>query len=265
MADTRRHEDWRWRDAEHRAGGRRYPQTESGRADYDERYPDDLPGGYRETDNRDYGAPDYQGERYPRYGRAGMQRGSEGSSGRSGWGRHHDEPYGGRSTSPYTCRYGDWEGGGYTTDPYQRPSRYPGRVGEGGYGGRERNFMDKAGDEVSSWFGDDEAAERRDMDRRRAGHYGRGPRGYKRSDARIAEDVNDELTDDWRLDASDIEVSVAEGEVTLSGTVHSREDKRLAEDLADNVSGVRNVQNNLRVEPQQSGGLGSGSITAGGG
>ncbi|GLQ54744.1 hypothetical protein GCM10010862_20030 [Devosia nitrariae] len=36
--------------------------------------------------------------------------------------------------------------------------------------------------------------------------------------------------------------------MTLNGSVHSREDKRRAEDLADDVSGVRNVQNNLRVE-----------------
>ncbi|MFC0008345.1 BON domain-containing protein [Devosia nitrariae] len=43
-------------------------------------------------------------------------------------------------------------------------------------------------------------------------------------------------------------VNVRDGEVTLNGSVHSREDKRRAEDLADDVSGVRNVQNNLRVE-----------------
>jgi sensor histidine kinase regulating citrate/malate metabolism len=50
------------------------------------------------------------------------------------------------------------------------------------------------------------------------------------------------------LDASNITVAVSGGEVTLDGTVYSREDKRRAEDLADNVSGVRHVQNNLRVQ-----------------
>ncbi|WOS65816.1 BON domain-containing protein [Sinorhizobium fredii] len=79
------------------------------------------------------------------------------------------------------------------------------------------------------------------------GFRGKGPRGYKRSDARIAEDVNDRLTEDPWLDASDIEVSLAGGEVTLAGFVATRHDKRRAEDCADTVSGVRHVQNNLRV------------------
>ena len=76
---------------------------------------------------------------------------------------------------------------------------------------------------------------------------GRGPRGYKRSDERIREDVNDRLSDDHFLDASDIEVSVSNGEVTLSGTVNSRADKRRAEDIAESVSAVTHVQNSLRV------------------
>jgi BON domain len=79
-------------------------------------------------------------------------------------------------------------------------------------------------------------------------HRGRGPRGYKRSDARIEEDVNDRLTDDDSVDASDIEVSVSDSEVTLGGTVSDRGMKRRAEDIAESVSGVTHVQNNLRVK-----------------
>ncbi|WP_054313524.1 BON domain-containing protein [Mesorhizobium sp. 1M-11] len=105
-----------------------------------------------------------------------------------------------------------------------------------------RDFLDRASDEVSSWFGDEDAAQRRRTD-----HRGRGPKGYTRSDDRIAEDLNDRLTDDWFLDASDIEVSVKASEVTLDGEVTSRSDKRRAEDIADDVSGVINVQNNLRI------------------
>jgi osmotically-inducible protein OsmY len=41
---------------------------------------------------------------------------------------------------------------------------------------------------------------------------------------------------------------VKDGEVTLSGTVVSRGLKYRAEDLAELASGVRHVQNNLRVE-----------------
>lgn len=78
-------------------------------------------------------------------------------------------------------------------------------------------------------------------------HRGKGPKGYTRSDTRIEEDVNDCLTEDPNIDASTIEVAVKGGEVTLSGTVARREDKRRAEDAVERVSGVHHVQNNLRV------------------
>ena len=72
----------------------------------------------------------------------------------------------------------------------------------------------------------------------------------------MTEDVNQRLSDDRHVDASDIEVTVADGEVTLNGNVDSREAKRHAEDCCDAVSGVSHVQNNLRVrkstEPSQS-------------
>jgi hypothetical protein len=81
-----------------------------------------------------------------------------------------------------------------------------------------------------------------------AGSYaGRGPKGYRRSDDRIREDICDRLTDDPHVDASEMEVAVQNGEVMLSGAVRSREDKRRAEDLAENIPGVREVHNNLRV------------------
>lgn len=119
----------------------------------------------------------------------------------------------------------------------------------GGYGrsGRERDnergFIERAGDEVASWFGNEEAARRREMDN----HRGKGPKGYRRSDARILEDVNDRLADDPAIDASDIEVIVKDAEVTLSGHVTDRWEKRRAEDCAERASGVTHVQNNLRV------------------
>jgi hypothetical protein len=80
-------------------------------------------------------------------------------------------------------------------------------------------------------------------------HRGKGPKGYVRGDERILEEVCDRLTEDDRLDACDIEVKVDAGEVTLNGQVKSREDKRRAEDVAESVSGVRHLQNNLRVRP----------------
>jgi osmotically-inducible protein OsmY len=183
---------------------------------------------------------------------------------------------------------------------------------------RERNRrgpIERAGDEVRSWFGDHEAARRRRLDETRgerdrswtdrerhpvertwdrtretvrdmtdrdrdgrrglsewndedrpttSTHYesvnrsyerdwdapdyrGRGPRGYQRSDARMFEDICDRLTVDPRIDASDVEVEVKAAEVTLRGSVRSRDEKRYAEDVVEHVMGVRDVNNHLKV------------------
>jgi len=80
----------------------------------------------------------------------------------------------------------------------------------------------------------------------------RGPKGYKRSDDRIREDVSDRLGDHEYLDCSEVEVTVANGEVTLTGTVRTRQEKFLAEEIADDVSGVHDVHNQLRVKREQS-------------
>ncbi len=77
---------------------------------------------------------------------------------------------------------------------------------------------------------------------------GRGPKGYRRSDERILEEINERLTQDPDLDASEIEVQVTNCEVTLQGTVENRQAKRRAEDLAESISGVHDVQNQIRVK-----------------
>ncbi|QFU17256.1 BON domain-containing protein [Microvirga thermotolerans] len=177
-----------------------------------------------------------------------------------------------RGLSGYGIDYGrDWDEHGYRSS-YEDRDRY----GSGFFGrgsrdyGEERGFLERAGDEIRSWFGDEEADRRRDMDVRRAEQHfrGRGPKGYQRSDERIREDVNDRLTDDPHIDASEIEVGVSNREVTLNGTVQSRFEKRHAEDIAESVSGVVHVQNNLRVrqgvESGGMGGLSSGTGTVGG-
>jgi osmotically-inducible protein OsmY len=79
-------------------------------------------------------------------------------------------------------------------------------------------------------------------------HAGKGPKGWKRSDERIAEEVNQRLTDHPYVDPSGIEVAVQDGEVTLTGVVDERRAKRLAEDIAASVSGVRDVHNRLRLQ-----------------
>jgi osmotically-inducible protein OsmY len=85
------------------------------------------------------------------------------------------------------------------------------------------------------------------------GRYsGRGPKGYQRSDERIKEDISEHLTHHGEIDASEIEIQVQNGEVTLTGTVDHRQAKRLAEDVAERVSGVRDVHNHIRVSSSQS-------------
>lgn len=181
----------------------------------------------------------YEGSRFgeePRFGGYESDYGRRGGYGAFG-GRYASQGGGDISTGYEADRYRggarDWSSGdaGY--------SRYA-----GGYRGRDdRGFFERAGDRISSWFSDDD-------DRRERGrHHGRGPSGYKRSDARISEDIHDRLTDDDDLDASTIQVQVKDGEVTLSGTVAEREDKHRAERLAERVTGVDHVQNNLRVDP----------------
>lgn len=118
--------------------------------------------------------------------------------------------------------------------------------------GEGRGFLDRATQQVTSWFRGlephDDLDRGRDRDGRFAEHRGRGPAGYKRPDERIADEVNDRLTDDAWLDASNISVSVSGGEVTLSGTVNEREAKHRAERLIEDLPGVTHVQNNLRVQ-----------------
>jgi osmotically-inducible protein OsmY len=80
------------------------------------------------------------------------------------------------------------------------------------------------------------------------GYAGRGPKGYRRSDERIREDISDRLMASEWIDASEIEVAVSRGEVTLSGMVDDRSAKRLAEDIVEDVMGVREVMNQLRVK-----------------
>ncbi|MBV8520131.1 MAG: BON domain-containing protein [Acidobacteria bacterium] len=81
----------------------------------------------------------------------------------------------------------------------------------------------------------------------RPSYRGRGPKNYQRGDDRIREDICERLADDDDVDATDIEVSVSGGVVVLTGSVNERHAKRLAEDLAESVRGVREVENNIRV------------------
>jgi BON domain-containing protein len=120
-------------------------------------------------------------------------------------------------------------------DGTQRGER--GRPGHGSFGA-ERGYTPR---------GYDAKLDR--MEGRQRGQV-RPPRGYQRADDRIREDVCERLME-GPVDVGDVEVTVSNGEVTLSGTVEERWQKRAIEDIAGNVRGVHDVHNRVRVKPMQ--------------
>ena len=84
-------------------------------------------------------------------------------------------------------------------------------------------------------------------ERRTQDNRGKGPRSYQRSDERILEELNDRMCDNPYLDASEIDITVENGDVILAGIVEDRESKKLAAEIGESVSGVTNVENRLRV------------------
>jgi osmotically-inducible protein OsmY len=76
-------------------------------------------------------------------------------------------------------------------------------------------------------------------------YRGLGPKGYVRSDTRLRELVCEALTDDELVDASNVDVVVQHGEVTLSGQVQDNKMRRAAEECAQRVAGVSSVLNRL--------------------
>jgi osmotically-inducible protein OsmY len=257
-SDQDRERDW-IRDERRRARG---AYEDDGRDDVRRSY--DYQEAQRDYDrDRRYAAPrqrerDYGSRGYIPYGTTGPTNYGGGYSGeidhrpgdvgRAYAGGSDYEGYGAHEI-PRGHYLGDTDGRGRDYTPNPREGR----------GEEARTWWDRTTDEVAAMLGDEDAKRRRQWDGVRAQsrpdhhgqHRGRGPQGYRRSDERIREDVSDRLTDDAWLDASYIEVQVADGEVTLSGLVQSRGDKRRAEDIADSCSGVGHVQNNLRVRPAE--------------
>jgi len=70
-----------------------------------------------------------------------------------------------------------------------------------------------------------------------------------KADSILEHDVQDELGWDVLLDSSDIAVKADNGVVTLTGAVYSYEELLQAEDDAWDVSGVKQVNNDLLVGP----------------
>ena len=241
-------------------------------------------GGYtgygdRQFGERGYGERNYStgylGGEADRYGGQWGQGPAGGQYGNQGGGQYgaarYDRPRGGRyygddGREPvYREEYGEGRPGGYGASRYDQAFQdrreghsefgfgydLSGRSSQDSRGSQDqdRGFWGRRGREM---FGLGEGA-----------HRGRGPQGYKRSDERINEDVHERLTDDPHIDASGIVVAVKDGEVTLSGTVESRDAKHHAEHLVEHLNGVKHVQNNLRVDEHGGQRGATGSTAAG--
>jgi osmotically-inducible protein OsmY len=125
---------------------------------------------------------------------------------------------------------GSHYGGGFGTAPSSRASA-AGAPGAAGYA-REGSWSDD-----NDWGLEEESS---------ASFRGRGPKGYTRTDERLRETICERLTDDPRIDASDIEVDVQQQKVTLRGSVSDRRTKYAVEELVEH-SGATEIENQLRV------------------
>jgi CBS domain-containing protein len=178
----------------------------------------------------------YGGDGYQSYGDEFAGRGSAGRG-------YHPNRYGAATITGERARPGD--------DSSETDRRMQDRERTWSLVNERRDHSNYGSGPGNTRFGNDATASYGEV--RRGEHQGRGPRNYQRSDDRIREDVSERLTDDPMIDASEIEVNVQNREVTLSGTVRDRNERRRAEDLAESVSGVSHVQNNLRIGQQQTG------------
>lgn len=69
-----------------------------------------------------------------------------------------------------------------------------------------------------------------------------------KKDSQIQKDIIDELSFEPALNEKEIGVAVKEGVVTLTGTVSSYYEKRLAEQAAEKVEGVRGLAEELQIK-----------------
>jgi len=76
---------------------------------------------------------------------------------------------------------------------------------------------------------------------------GIGPKGYRRSDALIYEDVCENLLNDPMIDASEIEIEVDDGVVTLKGYVEDRTMKKETEICIEHIYGIEDIFNLLNL------------------
>jgi hypothetical protein len=235
----------------------RQPGGGFGRDDYNrgDQYRRDFgPEGYA-RDNR--GERDWGGQK-PGHARENYGRDDAGWSGRGEWGQRGSEGWerGRVGGGGFGSEFGSWQSGAsFGFGPEESPERgfddsdwapnRPGRgrgtwAGDWSTGRTPDAPMSGGGGMGGSYY-------MREETRGGDNFRGRGPKDYKRSDDRIREEVCDRLTDDPNVDAAEVNIKVEGGEVTLTGTVPTREQKWRAESCIERITGVRDVINQLRV------------------
>jgi len=215
----------------------------------EERSDEHRPGPFTRDDRDDYNDPGYSGSPYYGAGYSGPSASGPRDAGRyperssaseryaypRGVSREQAWPHDSRMGEGYGQDYEPrWPPSGSGSEAYHRPVRWHAGSELGSHEGRAgyRGWSNAEGARNPGNYG---------------GNSGKGPKGYVRSDERIREDVCDRLSEDDELDASDITVTVSNGEVRLEGSVLDRHSKHRAEDLAESVSGVQEITNNLRA------------------
>lgn len=206
---------------------------------------------YPRADDRGWGGRDMSGEpgSWDRNRAGGYAGGSAGSNQGASFGFGPAENPGRGGNPAYGSYYGqgDMNSGRMGTGRFQDTDWVPNRParGRGTWAG---DWADSTGSgsewtpgRVSGGYGEAPQTGRGEN------YMGRGPKDYRRSDDRIREEICDIFTDDANLDPSDVVIKVESAEVTLMGSVSSRDQKRRAEEMAERVSGVRDVINQLRV------------------
>jgi osmotically-inducible protein OsmY len=213
--------------------------------------------------DRDWASSSQRSEGRTRMG-GDTQRGSGYGSGDGSMGRERTSygNYGGQSGSQAGGRYGNqgWSGQGNEGGSRGHWGDFDrgGQSGDRGQSGYDTQSPYNASNDRSyggQGYGQRDSGEQSwGEPRMRGPHAGKGPQGFQRSDERIKEQVHEALTDHDHLDATHITVDVKNGDVTLTGTVDDRQAKRLAEDVVERCTGVKEVQNQLRIQTSSRGG-----------
>jgi len=104
----------------------------------------------------------------------------------------------------------------------------------------KKGYFENEEDQSSRWFDKNDPPQPSPSGDRSSDHH-------SPSDERMKDELSRALADSPLLDAADIIADINEGLVVLNGSVNNEDEKQAAADIANAVSGVRDVENRLRI------------------